>query len=124
MAIVITKGKDINGDRYTYDWGLCGKFAQVDATQDASWFGTWACPERRRIFCYCEGDTTLTVCDTAEEFAAEMAKLKAWNDQYGFWLGVDPGLLPDRIALWLTPELEGFLHPRDLAAHRAEGVAA
>jgi hypothetical protein len=115
MAITITRGSDHGGDRYAYDWGFCDKFAQVDTTQDASYFGTWACPERRRIFSYCEGDTTLTVCDTAEEFASEMARLKAWNVENGYWLGVDPGLSPDRIALWRTPELEQFLHPCDLA---------
>lgn len=116
MTVTLTRGTDHYGDRYAYDWGLCGKFAQVDTTQDASYFGTWACPERRRIFTYCEEDTTFTRCDTDEEFAAEMAKLKAWNEQRGFWLGVDPGLSPDRIALWRTPLLEGFLHPGDLAA--------
>lgn len=116
MTITITRGADHDGDRYAYDWCLCGKFAQVDTTQDASYFGTWACPERRRIFTDCEGDPTLTCCDTDEEFAAEMAKLKAWNVERGYWLGVDPGLSPDRIALWRTPLLEGFLHPGDLAA--------
>ena len=37
------------GNRYAYDFGLCSYekgWAQVDAAQDASFFGTWANPAR------------------------------------------------------------------------------
>jgi hypothetical protein len=81
-------------DRYLYDFGACssGKgWAQVDTKQDASYYGTWTNPERREIFTYCEGDTTLIRCGTDDEFCAELRKVIEWNKEAGYWLGIDPG---------------------------------
>jgi len=69
--------------RYTYDFGLCSShngFAQVDTSQDASYFGTWANPTRRIIFTYCEGDCTVQTAETDQEFVEEIHRIKAWND--------------------------------------------
>lgn len=83
-------------DRYVYDFGLCAStngFAQIDTSQDASYFGTWADPERLIIFNYCEGDCYMTECDTPEEFAAEVEGIKRWNEENGHrFIGIDPGL--------------------------------
>ena len=71
-------------DRYTYDFGLCSSkngFAQVDTGQDASYFGTWANPEKLIIFNYCEGDCYTTICDSVDEFRAEIAEIKRWNHE-------------------------------------------
>jgi hypothetical protein len=85
------------GDRYTYDFGLCSYengWAQVDTTQDASYFGTWDNPTRLMIFSYCEGDTTLKEAASPEEFAAELREIDSWNraNGYGPALGW-PGLI-------------------------------
>ena len=83
------------GDRYRYDVGLCSTkngFAQIDTSQDAWYFGTWANPERLMIVCYCEGDVTIQTADTPAEFVAELHKLKQWNEENGHrFIGIDPG---------------------------------
>jgi len=65
------------GDRYYYDAKLsAGKgWIQYDTSQDAPYFGVWVHPGRREIFTYCEGDTTLVSCPTAESFQAELADM-------------------------------------------------
>ncbi|HSG61885.1 MAG TPA: hypothetical protein VLA24_10705 [Pseudomonadales bacterium] len=82
-------------DRYVYDWGLCSSdknFAQVDTSQDASYFGTWANPFKRIIVCYCEGDVTLQIAETDAEFVAELRNIQQWNIDNGHrFLGIDPG---------------------------------
>jgi hypothetical protein len=93
----ITRGSDFGGERYKYDERLSPAtgWAQVDTKQDASYYGTWANPITFEIFNYCEGDTTLTKCDSAADFVAEMTKTIEWNREAGYWLGIDPGW-PDR----------------------------
>ena len=79
-------------DRYRYDSSLPADFAQIDTSQDASYYGTWASAKRRVIFCYCEGDCTTTQCETDEEFRSEILKIKQWNDDNGHkFKGIDPG---------------------------------
>lgn len=81
-------------DRYEYDCGICNSsngFAQVDTSQDASYFGTWANPFTFSIFCYCEGDTTLQQAESAEEFIAAIKDLYDWNINAGYGFGIDPG---------------------------------
>lgn len=50
----------------------------------ASYFGTWANPARLMFFSYCEGDTALKAARSAEEFAAELRELDAWNRAHGY----------------------------------------
>jgi len=82
-------------DRYAYDFGKCSYkngFAQVDTSQDASYYGTWANPETLIIVSYCEGDVTIKTADTVEEFVEELKAIKKWNDDNGYrFLGIDPG---------------------------------
>jgi len=84
---------DMMADRYKYDMGPCSTragFAQVDTGQDASYFGTWANPERLIIVCYCEGDVTIDRHDTPEGFARAIRELKAWNEESGHgFKGID-----------------------------------
>jgi len=86
------------GDRYRYDFGLCSYengWAQIDTTQDASYFGTWANPTKLMIFSYCEGDTTLQEAETPEEFVAALRAIDAWNIEAGYGpAGIDPGYHP------------------------------
>jgi len=98
-------------DRYLYDWGLCSTgngFAQVDTSQDASYFGTWANPFKLIIFQYCEGDTTMTECETEQEFCAEMRKIEGF-DGYRF-RGVDPGFNAPLLAKFEEIGLSNMLH--------------
>lgn len=101
-------------DRYLYDFGLCSYangFAQVDTSQDASYFGTWANPTRLIVFSYCEGDTTLQECETAEEFAAELRAIDAWNVSQGHGRAlIDPGLDPAFKAEFERLGLADLLH--------------
>mgnify|MGYP001340657132 FL=1 len=84
------------GNRYFYDGGMCSEskgFAQIDTSQDASYFGTWANPETLTIVCYCEGDVTFTTAETPEEFVSEILKIRDWNNQDGNngFKGIDCG---------------------------------
>ena len=83
------------GDRYRYDFKTCttGKgWAQVDTSQDASYFGTWANPFELKVFNYCEGDLCLQECESVDEFVAELNSIKKWNEDNGHrFFGIDPG---------------------------------
>lgn len=83
-----------DADRHLYDFGLCSAkngFAQVDTGQDAWYYGNWANPFKLIIFSYAEGDCITTICDTEEEFATELRKIKTWNDEQGYgFRGIDP----------------------------------
>ncbi len=73
-------------DRYHFDTGPCSYgngFAQVDSRQDASYYGTWCSPAERTIVSFSEGDVTTTVCETDEEFVAEIRELARWTDEAG-----------------------------------------
>jgi hypothetical protein len=103
-------------DRYVYDFGACSPvngFAQIDTWQDASYYGTWANPERLIIFCYCEGDCTTTTCDNVQEFITEIYAIKDWclreGGEKGF-LGIDPGLNPAAIQKWKDIGLEELIY--------------
>jgi hypothetical protein len=91
MAITTTTDHT-PGDRYRYDLNLPGDFAQLDTSEDASHYGNWASAQRRILFSYCEGDCTTTVCETIEEFKAEIDKFLAFCKRIGYeFLGIDPG---------------------------------
>lgn len=100
-------------DRYKYDFRLCTYalgWAQIDTRQDASYYGTWTSPERREIFSYCEGDTTLTRCGTDEEYRQALAEVVRWNQDHGYWIGIDPGFSPAMKERFTALGLAGLLH--------------
>jgi len=82
-------------DRYAFDFGLCHPsrgWAQIDTSQDAYYYGTWASPARREILNYVEGDVTRWVAESDAEFAAEIRRFKAWNEAHGWkFRGIDTG---------------------------------
>lgn len=93
-----------DGTRYAFDFNLCSAsngWAQVDTTQDASYYGTWANPERRQIVNYCEGDVTITHCDTDKDFAQAVKECADWNKERGYWKGID-GMCDERIVARFT----------------------
>lgn len=83
-------------DRYFFDFGICSLtngYAQVDTSQDAHYFGTWANPETLTVVAYLEGDVITTKCDTEQEFIDQLRSMKRWNEEYGYrFYGIDPGL--------------------------------
>lgn len=92
-------------DRYRFDFRDCTPakgFAQVDTSQDASYFGTWANPFTFTIVTYCEGDITRRTAESAEEFRAEILGIKSWNEEHGHrFLGID-GMLDEKIIAGFT----------------------
>lgn len=101
-------------DRYVYDCGMCSTtngFAQFDTRQDASYFGTWVSPTKRAIVNYCEGDVTLTKCETDEEFTAEVRRFVAWNEENGWGPArIDPGFSEELKLQFTKLGLKDLLH--------------
>lgn len=101
-------------DRYVYDFGDCSArngFAQIDTSQDAGYFGTWANPEKFIIVNYCEGDVTIQTADNAGEFAAEIRSIKKWNEESGHMFhGIDGMCNYDLIARFWLVGLSDLLH--------------
>jgi hypothetical protein len=89
-----------DGDRYAYDFGLCADFAQVNTSEDASWFGIWACPSRLVVFTFCEGDCSTVQCDTPAEFCDEIHRVRDFAERQGGFLGVDPGTDAAKVQAW------------------------
>ena len=101
-------------DCYVYDFGLCcyeKGWAQVDTAQDASYFGTWANPNRLMIFSYCEDDTTLKEAASPEEFAAELREIDECVRAQGYGpTRIDPGFDPTMKAAFEGLGLVDLLH--------------
>jgi len=101
-------------ERYAFDFKTCScanGFAQVDTSQDASYFGTWANPITLQIVTFCEGDITKQTAETTEEFAAELRHMKQWNDESGHrFIGIDPGFSDSLKAAFVDAGLEDLLH--------------
>ena len=86
-------------DRYLYDFGACSiknGFAQVDTSQDACYYGTWASPDRLMVVTYAEGDVIIRAGDTVQEFVEELRNFKIWNQKHGYkFSGIDTGFNKD-----------------------------
>jgi hypothetical protein len=82
-------------DRYVFDFQLCTYergWAQIDTSQDASYFGTWCSPGERKVLNFAEGDVTIRIFETDEAFAADLRAIDVWNRTNGYggaW--IDPG---------------------------------
>lgn len=80
-------------NRYAFDFGDCSTakgYAQFDTRQDAHYYGNWVNPTTFRLVSYAEGDVTVTVCDDAAEFVAQV---RTWvADPAHDFRGIDPGL--------------------------------
>ena len=72
---MVLRGQDFGGDRYKYDFNILKDWEQYDTDQDASYFGVWVNIEKRHIFTYAEGDTTLVTCPNIDTFKAELADM-------------------------------------------------
>lgn len=113
--MTITKHEEfvVDGSRHQYDWGLPADFAQLDTSEDASYYGNWASAQRLTLFSYCEGDCTTTVCETAEEFRHQIDEFQAFCDRVGYkFLGIDPGWIhtEERLQPWRDCGLAHLIH--------------
>ena len=80
-------------DRYAFDFDMCKPskgYAQLDTSEDASYFGNWVNFREYKIISYCEGDITIETCENKKEFKE---LLKKTVDFYKFnqenFLGID-----------------------------------
>jgi hypothetical protein len=114
MAVTITTESDPDGTRYAYDAALIRNgFAQLDTSEDASWYGNWASAQRRTLVSFVEGDLTTTTCDTIEEFRQEFDRFTQFCERVGYrFLGIDPGLnhTPEILQPWQEAGLAELIH--------------
>jgi hypothetical protein len=109
----VTRGADIMGDRYKYDFRNCTSangWAQLDTRQDASYYGNWVNPTERKLFSYCEGDTTLTECDNDADFIAAVRESIRWHAEREYFIGIDGMCNEQIIAAFTKLGLAEFLH--------------
>ena len=104
----------VGGDRYRYDFGSCHYrkgWAQIDTESDASYFGTWCNPSALLILNFAEGDETVTACDSGDEFAAELQRMREWHIANEGRFGIDCMCSPTIYgALGFIPGGYGFMH--------------
>lgn len=96
----------IEADRYLFDTRLAKSYAQIDTDQDAWYFGMWACPIHRTVITYAEGDLTKTICDSDDEFIAEMQRISQWSS----FKGIDIGWSDTHKQAWEDLGLSSLLH--------------
>ena len=86
-----------NVNRHTFDGGLDLGWAQMDTSQDASYYGGWTSPTERAILTYVEGDVDYRSFPTEEEYTAALREWVDWAKDAGRFLGIDgmcrPGLI-------------------------------
>lgn len=63
------------GNANSYDARLPEDWEPHSTWQDADYFGIWVHREKRLIFTYCEGDRTLVLCPSQEEFEVEFNQM-------------------------------------------------
>jgi hypothetical protein len=104
-------------DRYLYDFKYCtvaNGWAQIDTSQDASYFGQWIHPGKREIFCYCEGDLIHTKLDTDAELVRELQEIQDFDRNYSpkraDRFGIDPGFNAELKQALIAAGLGEFLH--------------
>ena len=81
-----------NSDRYIFDSDICSfkkGFAQIDTTEDASYFGNWVNFKSLELITYCEGDLTINKCDDKEEFKKQLFKVVSWYKKNKSFIGID-----------------------------------
>lgn len=109
----ITSGHDFMGDRYKYDFRNCTSsngWAQLDSKQDASYYGQWVNPLTLKMMSYCEGDTTLTECEDEADFLVSLRECIRWNQEAGYFIGIDGMCEPTIIEAFTRLGMAEFLH--------------
>jgi hypothetical protein len=106
--------KFMPADRYVFDFKLCAPrdgWAQVDTSQDASYYGTWANPFKLEVITYLEGDIVIKKADNTDEFTTEIRDIKKWNNENGFrFIGIDALCREELIGKFQEVGLGDLLH--------------
>ena len=79
-------------DRYAFDFGPCSYkkgFAQVDTSQDASYYGNWTNPALRWIVTYAEGDLTIEKCPDDKSYTESIRRMADWLNKTGYGCNID-----------------------------------
>jgi hypothetical protein len=104
----------ISADRYLFDFGECSfknGFAQIDTTQDASYYGIWANPVNLEIVSYCEGDVYKEKAENPQEFAERILQIKSFLENLGHrLLGIDTGTRENMANKFRSLGLGDLLH--------------
>lgn len=90
----VERGFLMCADRYQFDSGMCTiekGYAQVDTSQDAWYYGTWANPFERKVVTYAEGDVIIVTLDTDKEFVQEIKDIAEWHKKDGYKICIDCG---------------------------------
>lgn len=98
MIVTRTHEGSPDRSRYVYDFRLCTPdkgWAQVDTSQDASYFGIWTNPTTLEILSYTEGDVCHQKAESAEEYAEALRRMKEWNVRMGFDCAIDDMMRPE-----------------------------
>lgn len=101
----------IPGERYQFDFGICSAahgYAQIDTSQDASYYGNWINPSERKAVCFAEGDLAVIEFDDDAEMLGWVERFKN-NDGLGF-KGIDPGLGEVLKSVCIAHGLGPYLH--------------
>ena len=96
----VVRGHNFRTNRYSFDWHFAdGRWAQLDTSMDASYYGHWINPHKRAIVGYAEGDVVITVCATDDAFVTEVTDLEEWHRGQtearfanGMAIGIDCGI--------------------------------
>lgn len=109
----LTRGSDFMTDRYKYDFRKCTSrdgWAQLDTKQDASYYGNWINPITRKLFSYCEGDVTLTECDSDADFIETVRECIRWHSERDYFIGIDGMCNVDIIEAFTRLGFAEYLH--------------
>jgi hypothetical protein len=100
-------------NRYLFDFNICKSsegWAQIDTSQDASYFGTWANPFKLEIISYVEGDVYRKIAENIEEFTSEIRSIEEWNKESGYKFAIDGLCNDDIIQAFTNMGLKSLLH--------------
>lgn len=84
----------IGGDRYLFDFHYCNGeqgYAQIDTKEDASYWGNWANPKNLKVAHFVEGEFTVHLCESPEEFVQHLRDFADSCDRLGYGpMKIDP----------------------------------
>ena len=105
-----------DSNRYAFDFELCSArhgWAQLDTSQDASYYGNWANPFTLQVVTYQEGDETLQTSETEQEFTDAVRAVKSSQEACGHtFKGIDTLLRTDADARFKALGLGDLLYPQ------------
>lgn len=108
-----TVGFNPMGDRYAFDFKCCTAakgWAQLDTSQDASYFGQWINPTTFEYVSYVEGDMTHIQYDNRAEFIAGIIETLKWHADREYNPKIDGMCKPEIIEAFADMGLAEWLH--------------